>query len=186
MKRLAYLTTTGLLSLVFSTRFFSVGLSEHNPDPLQKAVGIDWLPQSDHFLPSASTWNNNFSSPPTFSDPPDRFFSQNSTWTEKIPAHPQILERMGCTSEDFIADVLSNSQILTISYREWSIPIWYANENTPAQWVELSRPRGPEEWQWVPIPSDAQPASAGDSHMVIVSHDHQYAWDFWHSANQAD
>jgi hypothetical protein len=186
MKRSTCAIIIGLLSLAFSIRFTVVGHSEHRSDPLQKEVEVDLLPQEDHFLPSEPTWNNSLASPFSTSDLPDQFFRQNSTWTEKISDHPQLLERLGCTSESFITDVLSNSQILTISYREWSVPIWYAKEDTPAQWVELSRPKGPEEWQWVPIPSEAQPAAAEDAHMVIVSYDHRYAWDFWHATKHAD
>jgi len=117
---------------------------------------------------------------------PDRFFRQNSTWYEKIPDDAQMLERQGCGAEELIADVLSNSKILTISYREWSVPIWYAREDTPMQWVELPRPKGPEDWRWVPIPPEAQPASADDAHMVIVSHDLHYAWDFWQAQKHND
>ena len=127
-----------------------------------------------------------FSPAPAALPTPDRFFRQNSTWYEKIPNNPQPLERQGCNSEDFIADVLSNSRILTISYREWSVPIWYGREDTPLQWVELSRPKGPEEWRWVPIPPEAQPAAEDDAHMVIISHDLHYAWDFWQAQRHND
>jgi hypothetical protein len=119
---------------------------------------------------------------------PDHLFQKHSTWYEKIPDPPEILSRGTCTSENYIQDVLSNSGILTISYRDWSVPIWVADEDTPEQWVDVPYPEGnqPEEWYWVPIPSQAQSASAGDSHMVIVSHDWSYAWDFWHAEKHSD
>jgi hypothetical protein len=118
----------------------------------------------------------------------DRFFKQHSTWYEIIPENHPLLGRESCISEDFIEDVISNSDILTISYQEWSVPIFYADENTPIQTVvpysissQLARD-AIESNGWnknVPNPTEAQPASASDGHLVIISHDQHYAWDFF-------
>jgi hypothetical protein len=137
--------------------------------------------ESDLFHELSSTYSNVQSFP-------DHFFKEQSTWYEKIPNTPEILGRGTCTSEEFVQDILSNSEILTISYREWSVPIWIAGEDTPDQWVDVSSPQGnqPQEWYWVPIPPDAQPASENDAHMVIVSHDWSYAWDFWGAEKHSD
>jgi len=171
---------------------FHVGSAEQSDDyasNLQESGDrVLAFSQADKYILATSPEDYAFSLMPGTLVTPDRFFIQNSTWYEKIPENPQILERQSCTSENFITDVLSNSQILTISYREWSVPIWYAQEDTPSQKVEVSYPEGkqPQEWHWVPIPPEAQPAAADDAHMVIMSHDHQYAWDFWHALKHSD
>lgn len=188
MKRTQFLIISGLLGFVFSFHVVSEGYSNHASDPAGIGAQVPVLPLADNLIFSTSTEDNVLFPSLSNSDIPDRFFSQNSTWYEKIPDNPQTLERQGCASENFITDVLSNSQILTISYREWSVPIWYAREDTPSQKVEVSYPEGkqPQEWHWVPIPPEAQPAAADDAHMVIVSHDHRTAWDFWHAREHTD
>jgi hypothetical protein len=117
-----------------------------------------------------------------------QFFQTHSTWYEKIPANQPLLSRDPCTSMDFINDVIFNSELLTISYKEWSVPVFYAEESTPIQDVipystssqvaiEAIESNG---WNKnVPNPSEAHPASAADGHLVIISHDRQVAWDFF-------
>ena len=119
---------------------------------------------------------------------PHRFFQTHSTWYEKIPANQPLVSRDSCTSIDFINDVIFNREILTISYKEWSVPVFYAEESTPNQDVvpyttssqvaiEAIESNG---WNKnVPNPPEARPASAADGHLVILSHDREVAWDFF-------
>ena len=110
------------------------------------------------------------------------FFQQHNTWNEKIPNNHEMV----ANSANYVNDIIINSNRLTISYRDWSVPIWYADENTSYQTVNVDNQRGPSEWQNVPIPANAQQAGAGDAHMVIISHDNRYAWDFWHARKNSN
>lgn len=112
-----------------------------------------------------------------------RFFQKRSTWHEKIPASPRIVEH----SDDYVNDVIINNSVLTINYHGWSVPVWYARENTPYQVVPTSDSR-PAQYGWnnVPIPPEAMPASKSDGHMVVISHDRKYEWDFYQARKSSD
>lgn len=126
----------------------------------------------------------------------ERFFRQNSTWYEKIPANPQIMPN----SDHYVNDILINNPRLSFSSSspdDWSVPVYYATGNTPAVTVQLDKPssffcgsnsigRG---WNIVPIEPGWIPAGNAsrcsgkyrDGHMTVVSHDKKYAWDFFNA-----
>jgi len=126
---------------------------------------------------------------------PAHFFRKYSTWYEKVPENHPLLERGTCTSDDFINDVIHNSEVLTFSNDEWSVPVFYADEYTPVQEVvpystsSQAAREAIESNAWnknVPNPPEAQPASEADGHLVIISHDRRYAWDFFHATKDAN
>ncbi len=116
-----------------------------------------------------------------------RFFQQNSTWYEKIPATSQIM----ANSANYVNFLRGVSPVLAVSYSEWSPSVWYARQDTPNMTVPLV---GSQSWAFppganvVPIPPEAKPAGNDvrlntgewrDGHMVIISYDRRYAWDFF-------
>ncbi|MEM3036100.1 MAG: hypothetical protein QXS18_04765 [Thermoplasmata archaeon] len=125
---------------------------------------------------------------------PERFFEKNNSWYEPIPANPIIAPN----STAHINDILINSNSLTLVYRDFSYPIWYAKSDTPITTVVMSNPNGVcgsnaivNEWNKVPIPSNAKSSGmnelcAGnyrDGHMAIISHDGKWIWDFFMARN---
>ena len=125
------------------------------------------------------------------------FFQQHSTWYEKIPATPQVM----ANSSNYVSDIVINRNGIGINYKEWSVPVWYAAENTPNVTVAAGTMYGAPYnlnawllgWNIVPIPPEALPAGnasnlAGqkrDGHMVVVSYDRRYAWDFFGAMKDA-
>ena len=122
------------------------------------------------------------------------FFQKNSTWYEKIPENPEIYPN----SEKYVNDILINSKLLATSFREWSVPVFRANENDPIVQIldyycvkdGICEERTFQKlgWDYVPLPANAKPAGndaalacwpswCRDGHMVIISADGRYAWD---------
>jgi len=112
------------------------------------------------------------------------FFEGHSTWYEKIPANPAVTPN----SEFYVQTIVDNSPALATSYRDWSVPVFYARPDTPYVTVTgVSQSVIDRGWNVVPIPPEAQPAGnaaacAGtyrDGHMVVVSADGKWAWDLY-------
>lgn len=119
------------------------------------------------------------------------FFSGDSIWYEKVPENPKI--KSG--SENYIDDITFNSNTIGVSYREWSIPVWRAKKETPYLKVNtINRHSSSFGWDIVPIPGDAVPAGNSqsvkgkyrDGHMVVISHDEKYEWDFFNAVKHPD
>jgi len=123
----------------------------------------------------------------------ERFFQKHSTWYEPIPKDAELMP----DSDVFIGAAAENPYLSVTAPRldsmEWSVPVWYAQEDTPGTDITLTV-TGPSTEQaealgWnkgVPIPEGAQPAGFArmakgeymDGHMVVISHDRRVAWDF--------
>ncbi|MEW6600031.1 MAG: hypothetical protein AB1499_03585 [Nitrospirota bacterium] len=129
----------------------------------------------------------------------ERFFQTNSIWYEPIPANPEL----DPNSANYVADILINSSTLTgaTTDGEWGVTVWKATASTPITTVSMKNPSGvcgswviANEWNKVPIPSDAIPAGNAaslegqyrDGHMVIISHDNTYEWDFFRAVKLLD
>lgn len=128
-------------------------------------------------------------------------FSKPSTWTQKIPPHPEIM----ANSEQVIQSIVRSGKFLS-GYNPslakpgiWSVPVWYAKEGDPQQDIQFKtngsnfrRVIADSNWHRnVPIPPEAKPTAFGeqgyyDRHMVVISHDMRYAWDFYQAVKHAD
>ena len=109
-----------------------------------------------------------------------RFFQQHSTWYEKVPSNAPLMPN----SANYVNDILINSSRLGINYREWSVAVWYAKADTPFVKVDTGSDTRPVQYGWdtVPIPPEATPPGVErghDGHMVVISHDRRYEWDFY-------
>lgn len=111
------------------------------------------------------------------------FFEQNSTWYEKIPSNPKIAANSDNNVKDILLNKLSwqTKGTFAVSRAEWGVPIWYARADTPVVTVDTRSDTRPALYGWntVPIPPEAKPASEKDGHMVVISHDGKYEWDFY-------
>jgi hypothetical protein len=111
-----------------------------------------------------------------------RFFQQHSTWYEKIPDNPKVMEN----SSNYINFIKGVKSWLAISYRDYSVPIWRARADDPRyNWTVTNKSKAAQEaminGRWnldIPLPAGAKPASGNDAHMVIISADRTKVWDF--------
>jgi hypothetical protein len=121
-----------------------------------------------------------------------RFFQKHSTWYEKIPSNPRLMSN----SSKYIEEIQRVNNYIAVVSRDYGVPVWYASESTPIQAVvpysEVTNSiikNAVETNGWnknVPIPPEAQPAVGYDGHMVIISHDRRYAWDFYQARRESD
>ncbi|MGB9714836.1 MAG: hypothetical protein ACPL1G_00260 [Thermodesulfovibrionales bacterium] len=124
----------------------------------------------------------------------ERFFEKQNSWYEPIPVNPIIAPN----SSAHINDILINGNSLSLVYRNFSYPIWYAKSDTPITTVAMSNPNGvcgsnaiANGWNKVPIPANAKSSGmdelcAGnyrDGHMAIISYDGKWIWDFYRARN---
>ncbi len=125
-----------------------------------------------------------------------RFFSDRSYWNQPIGDNPAIDPR----SDELIAmmegPIEEGFGPMHINIKEYTIPVYYADENTPLRKVHQRPPsleRGDHERarahrfrrhpdfadSLVPIPEGALPDPARDSHLAIVDWKRRMAWDTW-------
>lgn len=117
----------------------------------------------------------------------EKFFKTHSTWYEKIPENPKIMPN----SPNYVAYIRRQMNGIGIAKGQWSVPIFYALENTPKYDVEYTTSSQASReaiarngWNLnVPIPPEAKQAGFGsseyrDGHLVIISYDKKFAWDF--------
>ena len=120
----------------------------------------------------------------------DRFFQRNSTWYEKIPANPIFDPNSTHYVQDLIAN---NTDIITPSVGEWSVPVYRASGSTAGVTVNVWGPMKSvvEARGWhlnVPIPVGAEPGGGPnktaacdgpyhDANMTVISADGRYVWD---------
>ena len=114
-------------------------------------------------------------------------FKRPSTWTEKVPANPNIARH----SAKFIADLIGNSPKFGVAGDKGSAyPIWRAKKDTPIVKVEVSTGgfrNGIEAralgWDLVPIPPESVAQGGndgtGDRHMIVIDHAGKHLWEFF-------
>ncbi len=118
------------------------------------------------------------------------FFQKHSTWYEKIPANPVL----NPDSQNYVSRINETAagRRMTYSYREWSVPIYYATQDDPIVdfrcfevGSNICNTMAYHDWNLnIPLPSNAKQAGWGDTgyrdgHMVIISPDRQFAWQFF-------
>ncbi len=113
-----------------------------------------------------------------------RFFKQNSTWHEKIPANPSITPN----SANYVADVIALGSTLGTNYREYGTPIFYANSSTPrynipvtSSYAGVKQVIYDNNWNLnVSIPSNFNTTGSSDGFTTVINTDTNEVWDFRH------
>ena len=115
----------------------------------------------------------------------EHFFGLNSTWYEPVTATATAVT----DSASYVDRLRRNSPVISAAAYDWTVPVFYAKADTPTITVSLSY-SVPTGWDTVPIPDEALPdmnaeRCAGqytDGHMVVVSADRHWAWDFYQAS----
>ena len=110
-----------------------------------------------------------------------RPFSDDSPWNTPIGFDPEI-----DPDSDAIIDTLRDSISeghFGINYNAWTIPVYYADANTPTYTVRCLNNWGcgceTGFMENVPIPDGAIPDPMDDHHMAVVDLSRQCSWDLW-------
>ncbi len=127
-------------------------------------------------------------------EPPWRPFSDDSPWNTPIPADPAI-----DPDSDIIVGNFRNpfgDVGLWISDPEWSVPVYYIDsDQVPLVKVTTPEDRpagtgfGLEEQSrtaYLPIPSNAVAAAAGDKHLAVVDKQKGIEWGMWYAVPTPD
>lgn len=134
----------------------------------------------------------------------ERFFSAESFWNTPISCQPEIHEK----SSHFV-DLLKGNGGFHINVDEWTIPVYYADADTPRYklnrkitkcplsqghliasqpWLGNGHPEGihPSAQGLVPIPEEAIPDGENDAHMAVVDTTTNTVYDMWQVRREAD
>ena len=123
-----------------------------------------------------------------------RFFSEDSFWNQPIPPDAEIDPR----NEEWIKllEQEPTGENFGISWREWTIPVYEVDKNTPKYEIAYHFLSETEKEVWntvvererfghgpgfnpVPIPENAMPDAEKDAHLAIVDWERMVAWDMW-------
>ena len=123
---------------------------------------------------------------------PTRFFSDESFWNQAIPDQPEIDPR-----SDIWIEMLKQeptNEYFGVSYRQFTIPVYEADENTPKIYIKHHYLSEREKKNWdtkrerfghgpdfnpVPMPLNAMPDPEEDAHLCIIDRTRNLAWDMW-------
>lgn len=110
----------------------------------------------------------------------------NSPFNEKIPPDPEIDKDSDKMVENLVKTQKEKGFNLTV--KEFSVPIYYADENTPKHKVALTAIWAPAEtMKDVPIPSFAEPDPGFDDRsMVVIDLSTGCEYDFWRARKDDD
>lgn len=117
-----------------------------------------------------------------FSDKPDTLsyyepFKGSSVFWDSIPASATV----DPNSSTMVGSLIDQAnQGFLIAVKEWTITVFYADENTSRTDVKLTAGWAPKSKLLdVPIPDFAEPDPSGDGHMVIIDLAGGCVYDFW-------
>ena len=121
-----------------------------------------------------------------------RFFSDNSFWNQPISENAKIDPRTGYWIS--LLKQEPTGENFGVSYRQWTIPVYEVDSNTPVYQIKNHYLSDEEKAHWhtsrdsfghgpgfdyVPIPDGATPDAQSDAHMVLVDRHRMLAWDMW-------
>jgi len=123
-----------------------------------------------------------------------RFFSEQSFWNQPIPKDAEVDPRSGKWIK--MLEQEPTGENFGISYKQWTIPVYEVDENTPTYDVKYHYLTEKEKEKWVtvadrkrfghgpgfnpvPIPYSATPDPENDAHFTVVDWKRMLAWDMW-------
>lgn len=112
-------------------------------------------------------------------------YSNASPFNQKIPADAEIDPNSSTTVQSLIRDARHQGVYIVVD--KWTVPIYYADANTPRYNVELTASWAPwvaTTMNGVPIPDWAAPDPQADGSMTIVDLKTNCEYDFWQAKNQ--
>ena len=124
--------------------------------------------------------------PIVYKEWPWRPFSADSPWNTPIGPNPAI-DPDSAAMIATLAACQSQGRFY-INIDEWTIPVYYANANTPTYTVPCLNEWGcgPGFGPEVPIPDGAMPDPQEDSHMAVVDLSRNLSWDMWGAKDLGD
>ncbi len=112
-------------------------------------------------------------------------YSASSPFNQKIPANPTLAPNSATLVKSLIRDANNSGMYIVVD--KWTVPVYYADANTPRYNVTLTA-----SWaRWyatkmngVPIPNWAAPDPQDDGSMTVVDVSTNCQYDFWQAKKQ--
>ncbi len=112
-------------------------------------------------------------------------YSDSSPFNQKIPGDVEIDPYSDIMLQS-LEDAFEEGEFC-IAYKEWTVPVYFADENTPRYDVQLTANWAPvRSLRNVPIADFAQPDPEGDGEMVIIDSSTGCEYDFWQAKKKGD
>lgn len=147
------------------------------------SCSVAWEEQEnwDYPLPD---WVLETATPTEFSLP---MFAADSIWNTPIEANPAIDPNSEIMVNQILKDLAKNSVDPVLSVDDYSVTVFFADENTPRIDVEIrnSWNMGFDVLLDVPMPENAVPDPGTDGHLAIIDESTGYVYEFW-QAKQRD
>ena len=104
-------------------------------------------------------------------------FKNSSVFYDSIPKNA-IVDPHSPTMVKSLVD--QANQAFLISVKEWTVPVYFADDNTNKYTVSYTANWRPmDKMKNVPIPDYAEPDPEGDGHMVVIDESMGCIYDFW-------
>ena len=112
-------------------------------------------------------------------------YSDSSPFNQKIPGDVEIDPYSDIMLQS-LEDAFEEGEFY-IAHKEWTVPVYFSDENTPRYDVQLTANWAPaRSLRNVPIPDFAQPDPEGDGEMVIIDTSTGCEYDFWQAKKKGD
>ncbi|HJL17335.1 MAG TPA: hypothetical protein RMH99_16830 [Sandaracinaceae bacterium LLY-WYZ-13_1] len=116
-----------------------------------------------------------------------RPFADASPWNTPIEDDPPLRPDSDALVAGIAESAPPDQAGLWVAITPWSVPVYYVDDDTPRVDVhaQLSNEGPNATFQW-PVPDGAEPAPAGDGHMVLVDREGLMSWDFFQGRRRPD
>ncbi|GJF07456.1 hypothetical protein PSD17_64030 [Pseudonocardia sp. D17] len=101
------------------------------------------------------------------------FAGPGSPWGQLLPAGAAV----DPNSSGYVSSMASEKFLM--SFKQWTVPIYYADASTPRHDVPLTENWGASVLRNVPVPPNAKPDPSEDAHLSIVDRSTGCVYDFW-------
>jgi hypothetical protein len=134
---------------------------------------------------NTSDANTSDADKPTSVARPTTIYTSTSPFNQRISANPEVDSNSDLMLQSLIEDAAA--QGFLIALKEWTIPVFYADANTPSRDVNLTADWAPKKtMKNVPIPNYAAPDPMDDGHMTIIHRTTGCEYDFWQISKNGD
>lgn len=104
-------------------------------------------------------------------------FKSESPFYDSIPANAEIDPNSDAMVQSLLEQL---DQAFQVVVKEWSVPVYFADQNTPLSDVKMTASWAPQKSLTnVPIPDYAEPDPESDGHLVVIDEDGGCVYDFW-------
>lgn len=111
-------------------------------------------------------------------------YPPDSPWNTPVPTDAEIDPRSG----ELVGSLVEagDDRGFVLALREWTVPVYFADRQTPRRDVSLTAPWAPySALTDVPIPDGARPDPQDDAHLTVIDRSSGCEFDLWQASRDA-